>query len=56
MNGFTGRFNRNDNLTRLLLVGGGLFLLARLMRGIGGAFWAVFGIAAGLFWATRFAF
>ncbi len=36
---------------RLLLVSGGLFLLWRLMRGIGSLFWTSFGLATAFWWS-----
>jgi len=32
------------------LAGGGLYLLYRLFRGIGRAFWTVFGLALAIYW------
>lgn len=46
------RSTRDDRLVlKALLAGGGLFLLWRMFRAPGTAFWAVFGIAIAIFWS-----
>ncbi len=46
----SGRGLDTGFLWRVLLAAGGLYLAMKLFRGLGTAFWTVFGLAMGLFW------